>query len=219
MLRRCRENALQRRFIAARDFFVGEFVSFFFAHLDERAMPSQPDAEFEDIDPEFYELVGRIACDWAALEMKINDCIWALSGTSFGAGACVTSQIHSIDSRMKALAALLTLKGATELATKINGYGANVLRKASDKRNRAVHDIWFSDDHGNAKQLIITADRKLRLHIIARTKEDLRKDHNIVEDALFDFFAICDEIEGSLHTWPDTRPLAIHSRYKRHDQK
>ena len=182
-------------------------------------MPSQTDAEFDDIDPEFYELVGRVACDWAALEMKINDCIWALSGTSFGSGACITSQIHSINSRMKALAALINLKGATELATKINVYAENALRKASDKRNRVVHDIWFSEYQGDARQLLITADKKLRFQIVTRTKDDLRKDHKIVEDALFDFLAISEEIGTLLHTWPDTRPLTIHSRYKRHDPK
>jgi hypothetical protein len=180
-------------------------------------MSSQTDAEFEDIDPEFYELVGRVACDWAALEMKINDCIWALSGSPYGAGACVTSQIYTIDGRIKALVALLNLKGATELVEKTNVYHEQVIRKASIKRHRVVHDIWFSDDRGEASQLLVTADKRLRFEIITRTIIDLRKDHKIVEGALFDFLSIYDEIGALLHTLPNTRPLVLFSRYKRHD--
>jgi hypothetical protein len=183
-------------------------------------MSSQMNAEeFEDIDPEFYELVGRVACDWAALEMTLNDCIWALSGTPYGAGACVTSQIYTIEGRMKALIALLNLKGATELVTKTNVYHEQTLRQASIKRNRVVHDIWFSDDRGEAHQLSITADKKLRIQTIERTKVDLRKDHKIVERALFDFISIYEEIGSLLHTWPNTRPLALRARYKPHDPK
>lgn len=180
-------------------------------------MSSQTDAEFEDIDPEFYELVGRVACDWAALEMKINDCIWALSGSPYGAGACVTSQIYTIDGRIKALVALLNLNGATELVEKTNIYHEQVLRKASVKRHRAVHDIWFSDDSGKANQLLVTADKRLRFQTITRTIDDLRKDHKIVEGALLDFLPIYDEIGALLHSLPNTRPLVLLSRHKRHD--
>jgi hypothetical protein len=202
---------------AARDFFVSEFGRFFFTHIWGEPMSSQTDAEFDDIDPEFYELIGRIACDWAALEMKINDCIWALSGSPYVSGACVTSQIYTIDGRIKALVALLRLKGAAELVEKTNIYHAHVLRNALVIRNRVVHDIWFSNDSGAANQLLVTADKRLRFQIITRTKENLRKDHKIVEDSLFDFLSISNEIGSLLHTLPNTRPLALFSRYKRHD--
>ena len=76
----------------------------------------------EDIPPEFYELVGRAASDWASLELLVNDCIWALSGTPWGAGACVTAQIYALDGRMRALVALLKLRRANELAKKVNSF-------------------------------------------------------------------------------------------------
>jgi hypothetical protein len=114
-------------------------------------------SELEDIPSEFYEMTGRITCDWAILEILVNDCIWALSGIHYGAGACITSQIYTFDARMKGLIALLNLRKENDFAKKVNLFWEGS-RKASETRNRVAHDLFFLKRvrHGNFPLLQIS---------------------------------------------------------------
>jgi hypothetical protein len=170
-----------------------------------------------DIDSEFYELVGRVASDWATLELLVNDCFWALAGVPYGFGAAITAQIYTLDGRLKALAAILHLRKEEDLATKINKFSQNV-RRTSEKRNRMVHDAWWSAD-GNAKQVVVTADRKLHFSIEDRDIVKVRGDHKAIEDSLSEFSSIRELIRAKLPSLPGTRPLAVQATILRHDPK
>src|SRR5262245_6885475 len=124
-----------------------------------------------DIAPEFYELVGRIASDLAFLEMMVNDCIWALSGSPYGAGACVTAQIYSFDAKMKAMISLLRLKGREDLARKTISFFESS-RSSLTKRNRAIHDPWCLGEE-SATQLSITADKRLIFDTIGKNARSI----------------------------------------------
>ncbi len=175
--------------------------------------------EITDIEPEFYELIGRVVSDWSALELLVNDCIWAFSGVPFGFGACMTSQIYNIDARFRALVAAMRLRQAPEtLIKKVNKFHENS-RTAAQKRNRVVHDIWYLDETRSAAQLTITADKKLVFATQKKTLEDLREDHQTVEDALFKFLPIYEEIRSALASLPGTRSLALRASFQRHSPK
>jgi hypothetical protein len=170
-----------------------------------------------DIAPEFYELVGRIASDWAFLEMMVNDCIWALSGSSYGAGACVTAQIYSFDAKMKAMIALLRLRGREDLAKKANSF-LDTSRSSLTKRNRAIHDPWYLGEE-SATQLSITADKRLIFDTVEKTLDQLKSDHAAVEKTVIDFFDIHEEIRDVLPSLRDTQPLALRATYRTLNQK
>lgn len=173
-------------------------------------------SESQDIEPEFYELIGRAASDLAWLEMMVNDCLWALSGTPYGAGACITAQIYTFDSRMKALIALLRLKKVdTRLIKRVNAFHEDS-RKASVIRNRIIHDMW-GHKNGEAYQLTVTADKNLKFEIIPRKIDDLRAEFKTVVQTVLDFQSIRDEIGVALLTLPNTRPLALQATYTPHD--
>jgi hypothetical protein len=170
-----------------------------------------------DIDSEFYEIVGRVASDWAMLELLVNDCNWALAGVSYGFGAAITAQIYTLDGRLKALAAILHLRKEEGLATKINAFSKKA-RGASEKRNRMVHDTWWSAD-GEAKQVVITADRKLHFAIEDRDIAKARADHKVIEDVISEFSSIREFIRARLPSLPGTHRLAVQATFLPHDPK
>jgi hypothetical protein len=75
---------------------------------DAKEVPSMP----QDLPSEYYEIVGRVASDWAGLEYCINEAIWMTADVSPALGACMTAQIFNINGRLIALVALLKERGA-----------------------------------------------------------------------------------------------------------
>ena len=66
------------------------------------------------IDDKHYAAIGKVAANWAALEMLINSAIWQIGEIPDHIGACITSQLYTFDARMKALIALLGVRGGFE---------------------------------------------------------------------------------------------------------
>jgi hypothetical protein len=147
----------------------------------------------------------------------VNDCIWALSGSPYGAGACVTAQIYSFDAKMKAMISLLRLKGREDLARKTISFFESS-RSSLTKRNRAIHDPWCLGEE-SATQLSITADKRLIFDTIGKTLDQLKLDHAKVEKTVSDFFDIHEELRGVLPSLRDTRPLALRATYRTLNQK
>jgi hypothetical protein len=174
-------------------------------------------SELEDIPSEFYEMTGRITCDWAILEILVNDCIWALSGIHYGAGACITSQIYTFDGRMKGLIALLNLRKANDFAKKVNLFWEGS-RKASETRNRVAHDPFFSEK-GEAWQLSITANKLLKIERSKKDIKDLRNDQKLVERKLLEFVVIYEELRALLPSLPGTLQLTLLATVQPHSPK
>ncbi len=86
--------------------------------------------------------VGEIASLWSQLELHLDMLIWELLGVRQPAAACVTSQLASANSRLRAIKALIDLYGASDdIKRTINKFSENV-EALQIKRNRAVHDAW-----------------------------------------------------------------------------
>lgn len=58
----------------------------------------------------FYQEMGHLISDWAMLEHQVNESVWELAQTYPALGACITSQIFSINNRLMALIALMTVR-------------------------------------------------------------------------------------------------------------
>ena len=104
--------------------------------------------------------IGLIAAGWAKFKYATNAVIWHLANVDITAGACITSQIQSPSQRMKALIALVDLRGGgTALIKDLNTFSARADGLAR-RRNRMVHDPWLSKADRSIR-VEVTADRKL----------------------------------------------------------
>jgi hypothetical protein len=99
--------------------------------------PSPPGQD-ESLQP-FFILVGKIASLWSSIEVSL-DLVWELAKVPAASGACITAQIGSAYLKVKALAALVSLRGGDDaLLKKINRFSSEI-EPAVRARNRAVHD-------------------------------------------------------------------------------
>ncbi|MEX0802024.1 MAG: hypothetical protein WD688_01695 [Candidatus Binatia bacterium] len=99
-------------------------------------------------DHNIYNLIGRVASDWAHVEHLFDLIIWKMLGTDSARGACVTAQVMSAFGRCKAIVALLThhqqktgkdMSGLIDKTTELMNKSSSL----SDRRNRIVHDPWY----------------------------------------------------------------------------
>ena len=98
-----------------------------------------------------YNLIGRVAAEWARLEHHLDQIIWELSDMPKSRGACVTAQLMSVWPRYNSIIALLKqrtpktpeLKKFIEITNELN----KDTRDLSERRNRIIHDSWYSAHH------------------------------------------------------------------------
>ena len=110
-------------------------------------MPDEPipvPGDFKFV-PEHAEQIAHGCNLWAMLEYYINNSIWALADIEPAIGACMTSQMYTMNARLSALLALLKFRRADQkIIDKVNKFTANV-RDAQEARNRVAHDVWLLD--------------------------------------------------------------------------
>ena len=149
----------------------------------------------------YYQLVGQIAMNWAALEAIVASAIWVIGGMHDAEGACVTSQIFNFDSKMKALRALIGVKNEgdlthlsdahrkalAELPDRLNTFFNKRLRSLLDYRNRLVHDpIRF--EGGATQRFQITAPGRLTLGFQPTDLEEMVEKRDAIATAIDDLF-------------------------------
>ena len=90
-------------------------------------------------DHPVYALVGQISARWTWLEQVLDFCIGRLADIQDPIVACVTAQMMGHAPRCLTIKALAHWRGLAEIedeAERLN----NELYRASEKRNRAIHD-------------------------------------------------------------------------------
>jgi hypothetical protein len=81
--------------------------------------------------PGFSEVIAQIANNWAHIEFALNQSIWLLAGIADDSGACITSQIFTVQGRLSAIKSLLDLRGDPKhLISKVNKFSESI-RNAS----------------------------------------------------------------------------------------
>jgi hypothetical protein len=139
-------------------------------------------------DETYYLLIGKIITNWAMLEARLGSAIWRIGEIPDAYGASITSQIYTLDGKVKALQAILRERGFETEAKKL-GKVIGGIKSLADTRNRIVHDpVRFQDD-GCLYRLEITADRRLSLGYQKVDLDELSRvvDHiNAADDKIFE---------------------------------
>ena len=147
--------------------------------------------------------IGRVAAVWAKLEFTINEMIWDLANLDINCGACITAQLTTPVSRMRALIALVRLLGGKDrLIADLNKFSGR-LDGLARRRNRIIHDPWgYNADKKKYVRLEITADRKLVFEDKEAELEEIKRVFDDIIHATDDFLKMEHRIMAELPPWP-----------------
>ena len=168
------------------------------------AEPTQPPSDLV-FPPEYAELIARIVTNWSSLEYGINQTIWALANTPQAYGACITSQLTSLHTRLSALLALMKVRKCSEkLISRVNKF-ADDARAPNELRNRVIHDPWLNSFEipSILGRLEITAPKKLTIAAKPITTDALKEELRRIKAATDAFYLIKDAILAELPSLPD----------------
>jgi hypothetical protein len=145
---------------------------------------------------DFHSEIGRIASVWAMLEFRMDQLIWHLAELEQTTGACLTTQMNGTTPRLRALKALMELRGsAADLITKLNKFTAELVEPQED-RNRAIHDPWFvggiSKEVSQIRKAIVR--NKVVYERISVKLEEVRATYRASKSVLVRFNTLRDEI-------------------------
>jgi hypothetical protein len=91
-------------------------------------------------DHPIYPLSGQITMRWSNIEEFLDICIGTLADTDRAITACTTAQLMGHRPRCLAIKALARWRGLPEIE-KATGKLEDALFEASERRNRAIHDL------------------------------------------------------------------------------
>jgi hypothetical protein len=151
--------------------------------------------EFKFI-PEYADLIASIASGWATIEYHVNHSIWIVAQLDHPTGACLTSQVHSLHSKLSSLLSLLKLYRAPDrIITRVNKF-AETIRGPQEQRNRVIHDVWLMDNRnpGSMGRMETTAAKKLEFSVKDVSLEKLRAIYAELSACRLEFFQIRNEI-------------------------
>lgn len=146
------------------------------------------------------------------MEYDVSVAIWALADVRPAIGACITSQIFTLRSKLDALLSLSKLRKVDEsIIKKINRF-ADDSRGGQEIRNRIIHDQWLIDNLNPDQMghLRITAAKKLEFQIRPVILRDLIADLEKLEDLQARFQEIRLEIEAALPALPEIPQSELH---------
>ena len=100
-------------------------------------------------DHPVYPLIGQITMRWSNIEMFLDDCIGTLADTEPAITACITAQLMGQSPRCLTIKALARWRGLPEIE-KATDKLQKLLFEASERRNRAIHDLLLVETKTNA---------------------------------------------------------------------
>jgi hypothetical protein len=154
--------------------------------------------------PEYADLIASIASGWATIEYYVNHSIWIVAELDAPTGACLTSQIHSLHSKLSSLLSLLKLYQAPDTIIKRVNKFAETIRRPQEHRNRVVHDVWLMDNVnvGSMGRLETTAAKKLEFTVKDVSVEKLRAIYDELSACRLEFYHIRNDIFREQPTFP-----------------
>ncbi|MFY9656899.1 MAG: hypothetical protein WAK01_09975 [Methylocystis sp.] len=168
----------------------------------------QPGLQFP---PEYAELIAHVVTTWSNLEFGVNQTIWALADAPQAYGACITSQLTSLHSRLNALVALMRVRGCSDkLISRVNKFAEDV-RGAQEKRNRIIHDPWLNSVEWPMilGRIEITAPKKLTISAKSISVDDLKSDLKTIKTCAISFFEIKQSILDELPSLRDKHEIEL----------
>jgi hypothetical protein len=177
-------------------------------------MPDQPNDEPPNgfaFPADYASCIADIVNSWATLEHNIDMSIWHMAGVYPAIGACITSQIYTLDGRLKGLQSLLKLRQAPKELTKLVNKFSERVRKPQEIRNRIIHDHWRQSlDRQRMFQLEVGAKNTLTYGFKMIAIEMLKNDRDSVKSAMMESSDIRSRIEDSLPTLPEIPLQELH---------
>jgi hypothetical protein len=166
-------------------------------------LPMTDSPEFKFI-PEYADCIARIASCSATIEYYVSHSIWIVAKLDSPSGACITSQIYTLQGRLSALLALLKLHRAPDkIIRRVNKF-AETVRGPLENRNRVVHDIWLTDnrDPTSMGRLETTASKTLKFRVEDVPLPRLKEIFDALAACRLEMHAIRQEIFTEQPTFP-----------------
>jgi len=122
----------------------------------------------------------------------------------------MTSQIFTIDGRLRALLALLKVRQADQtIVKKVNKF-VEYIRGPSEIRNRTIHDPWGNQQDGSVTQFEITANKSLTFRIKKVEVSELESRRDQTYQCIQKYIEIKEAIEAALPTLPKIPHSELH---------
>jgi hypothetical protein len=154
--------------------------------------------------PQYADRIASIASCWAHIEYYVNNSIWIVAAVDSKTGACMTSQIYTLQGRLAALLSLLKLHGAPNgIISRVNKF-TDTIRGPQENRNRVIHDIWLMDNRNpeTMGRLETTAPKKLQFKVTDVPLETLQAVYNEMSACRMEFYQIRKDIVDLRPTFP-----------------
>jgi hypothetical protein len=173
-----------------------------------------------------YEAIGRVASAWAFFDFHVSQQIWWLAAVDDERGACLTSNMMSINMRMNTLLALIELEARFHkepnlhdkrpaqdtlpaFLKELNALNNKQVAPLSKERNRIVHDTWmYGKKTGHIAQIRATADKRLDYRFTPASIEDINKAHRKILRLDQDFQLLAQKVRARLHLLKLAEPPA-----------
>jgi hypothetical protein len=149
--------------------------------------------------------IGRVALNWANVELRLARALWALAGLDRKFGTCLTAQIPNSARMLDALSALANLRGASNAALrKINKFAERTFG-LQEQKNRAVHDTWTFDP-GSTLRWPHTARRKVSVDPVPVTTNELEVLAQTIHEHGVALGKLLGDLYREIGILPDTPP-------------
>lgn len=154
-----------------------------------------------------YKEIGKVAANWAVLELLVGSALWRIAQVNDYEGACLTAQIPNMARRIDALAALVKVRGGSKgIVTKINKFGEDTFG-LNEQRNRIVHDPWYIDRvTGEIQRLEVSAKRTLKFSYVAVSVNEIQAVVDLIHNHINRWDDLAKEIFAELESSPEKPP-------------
>jgi len=124
-------------------------------------------------EEDHYAAIGRVATQWANLELEIDVKSIELANFGFREGTCLTAQISGSARKLDAYISLARLYDIPHHLVSDLCKLAQETGELSRKRNRYIHDTWEFNHPDEPSRFEITAQKILRLEEIPVSTKQL----------------------------------------------
>lgn len=164
-------------------------------------MTEHPEMQIGDTH---YAAIGRVANAWSTLEFYMDKFIWGLASIADPVGACIAAQLIGPGPRLRAMVALMHLRGADQALIKEMNTFSGPIQGVASERNRWAHDPLFVDDEtGVVSRYQVSADRKLVYELIDVDLKQLKVLETKIWATVREFTGLADRIAAVLPPRPD----------------
>ena len=157
--------------------------------------------ENERLSQKHYAAIGKVASEWAYLELVVDGYSAQLAKVEESFGTCLTAQISGIARKLEAHIALVRLRSGEFFAKRLNKFAVKA-RELSERRNRIVHDPWSIDENGFPHRYEASARKIHKQQMVYVSTSQVLLLYRDIEIAIDEFIALNKEILAHVEPSP-----------------